>query len=107
MNNAEAALLKTGLLLAGMTALIAIGIGVVQRLRRELHDNDAVTQGDVRAAFEAAYDAGEIDEAEYRRVRASLDRAHKAAALAHPLHDMIDPAPKPLNPDKNAQTFDP
>jgi hypothetical protein len=69
-------LLKTGLLLFGLISLIAIGFGVLQLLRKAyLGPDDG--PGDVMEAIQAAHEAGQLDDAEYQRARASVDRAEQ------------------------------
>jgi hypothetical protein len=67
--------------------VVAVGATVVYRLKRDEREDRPVTDEDIAREFERAYFAGEMDEAEYRRVSESL-RARKAGVLK------VDPAPE-------------
>jgi hypothetical protein len=53
-----------------LTVTIAIGVPVAYRLWRETHEEDALPRGgELLSDFEQAYAAGQMDEAEFRRIR--------------------------------------
>ncbi|HWE36943.1 MAG TPA: hypothetical protein VG406_10290 [Isosphaeraceae bacterium] len=60
-----------------LMAVVVVGFWLVQRLRprpESLASSDAEDADDLLDQLRDALDAGEIDEAEYRRVRETIDR---------------------------------
>jgi hypothetical protein len=83
-----------------LTLAMAIGIPLAYRAWREAHtEEEAVTDTDVLSGIEAAYAAGEIDEAEFRRVRELLSRPK--GAEARPSRP-VPKSPAPLSPPGDA-----
>jgi hypothetical protein len=72
-------------LLALVALLVVLGgaIAVGWWLKREAQE-EPVTDADLLAEFEAARDAGEMDEEEFRRVSAALKRRLGRTDLDHP-----------------------
>lgn len=66
-------LLQSGLWVFAAVTVILIGVAAIQHLRRAYLAPEDEPE-DVLASLEAAYAAGELDEAEFRRVRDSLAR---------------------------------
>jgi hypothetical protein len=53
-----------------VTVTIAIGVPVAYRLWRETHEEEVLPRGgDLLSDFERAYAAGQMDEAEFHRIR--------------------------------------
>jgi hypothetical protein len=84
---------------------MVIGIPIAYRAWREAHEEDEpVTDDDVLSDIERAYFAGEINEAEYRRVCELMGRPMRPEARAsRPLPDR----PAPQSPATDAGSSGP
>jgi hypothetical protein len=77
------------LLLIGL--VVTAGMILVYRLRRDVEEDCPVSEADVLRDLERAYYAGEMDEAEFRRVTAALKRPKGPAAPPPPPVTPADP----------------
>jgi hypothetical protein len=90
-------------LLAGVLLIGAVAVSVI---RRRMVETPA-TDYDLLSEFQAAYDAGEIDEEEYRRVRDSLDKG-KGGKFAEGVASKADrPSPRPGRSEEAPKPEDP
>ena len=87
---------RRSILWAGVLAgLLVLGYAIIARLRRGLRGPESAGRG-LMGELQAAYEAGELDEEEYRRVRESLDRrAGDAGPPARAAPRPIPPRPGP------------
>ena len=74
MQPSEQALLVNAALIAATAIVIALGMSLIKLARRQAKGDTSDQPEDLFAQFQEAYDAGEMDTAEFERVRASLDR---------------------------------
>jgi len=65
--------LKTALLAFALVCVIGIGVAILDRVRRATIKPEDDPR-ELLASLEEAHEAGEIDEAEFRRVREVIDR---------------------------------
>jgi hypothetical protein len=84
-------LLQNIALIGGMILIVAIGLAVINFVRREVKGT-AAREEDLLDQFREAYEAGEMDTAEFERVRQSLSRRDAMPAAGH------EPAPRPPAP---------
>jgi len=66
--------IRTALLVLAVVSVLGIGLVVIEKVRRAIREPVEST-ADLRAAFREAFEAGEIDEEEYRRALASLEKS--------------------------------
>jgi hypothetical protein len=85
------------LFLTSIALCALIGMAIVLRLRRDVEEDDGSTSDEeLFKGFERAYFAGEMDEAEFRRVTASLEaKKAKRLVVAEPEPPKILPEPPP------------
>jgi hypothetical protein len=82
-------------LLAAVLLIGAVAVSVIRRRMVETPANDY----DLLSEFQAAYDAGDIDEEEYRRVRDSLIKGKGGALAGGGVAAKVDrPPPLPGQP---------
>ena len=83
------------LFLSSIAVCALIGVAIVYRLRRDVEEDDGSTSDEeLFKGFERAYFAGEMDEAEFRRVTASLEaKKAKRLVVAEPEPPDILPGP--------------
>jgi len=67
-------MLQTALLVFAVVCAVAIGLAILDRVRRLLVKPDDEETMDLRTAMEHALDSEELDETEKQRVREVLDR---------------------------------
>jgi hypothetical protein len=79
--------------LATIVLVVAIGATVVYRLKRDVEEDRPVTDDDVAREFERAYFAGEMDEAEYRRVSEALQARKAGLRKVEPPAQVSEPTP--------------
>ncbi len=64
---------------AGVAALMALliggGIAAIQYYRNQLVEDRPANAAELLETFQEAYDEGDLDDEEYARIRAALDRA--------------------------------
>lgn len=72
------------MMLAGMLVFAAIGIQVITIFRRRAKSAGENTEADLAETFEEAYEAGEIDTDEYRKIKETIERG-----------PILSPVPKP------------
>jgi hypothetical protein len=75
-------LLKTGAIILGLTVLVIAGALVIRYTRGRLLEDRPIRPDDLLAPLEEAYRRGQMDEAEYQRVRRSLEGGKVDAAGA-------------------------
>ena len=71
-------LLWLGLLAFAALAVIAVGVGFLQRYRADLMD-DADPREGVLDALREAHEAGELSDEEYRKAQDALDHGERGA----------------------------
>jgi hypothetical protein len=91
----ETNLLKDVVEVGGTLVLAVIGWAVIARIRRRLKEEPEPSGGDLLSEFQKAYDAGEIDEDEFRRVRESLNRRSEVPSAARTEVKPCSPSPSP------------
>lgn len=72
---------KTLIVLVGVAVVVVLGTITIHRSRRDAHgviDEQASTE-DLFADLKAAYEAGQMDTAEFQRIQASLGVEHPPA----------------------------
>jgi hypothetical protein len=96
----------------GVTVAVAsIGLAVIGYFRRRMRE-DAASEADLLAEFQAAYDAGEMDAEEYDRVRETMRRRGEqpssgkrpAIAGAKPPDRLTDGEPSATNVESHLAT---
>jgi hypothetical protein len=93
----DASFLVNTLLILGLALAVVLGGLAIRFARRQAMEEDRPTRPeDVLGPLEEAYRRGELDEAEYQRVRRSVERGP-----AHPPDPRPHPAPSPP-PDEPA-----
>jgi hypothetical protein len=75
-----------------LMVVLGVAIAVGYYLKREAQE-EPTTDGDLLAEFEAARDAGEMDEEEFRRVTASLRKKMGRPPLESPAQAPAPPMP--------------
>lgn len=70
----DTGMLQNVALIAATMVVLGIAWKVLAIMHREAHGQAGDSPEDLLAQFQAAYDAGEMDSAEFRRVCASLER---------------------------------
>jgi hypothetical protein len=92
----DAALLYNLLLVLAMTVLVVVGVHIITRVRRSIHEvDDRQADDDLLGTFQAAYINGEIDAAELQRVRQSLEKRVPTAPAFPPSPPLADPGTPP------------
>ncbi|QDV38081.1 SHOCT domain-containing protein [Tautonia plasticadhaerens] len=92
-------LISTMLAMAGLLAVLAVGVQIILVYRRRLHDRSGDPREELAESFREAYEAGEIDTDEYRQIRTSIERG--------PIPDPPRPSPPtPPEPGPDAPDLD-
>lgn len=73
LNTIDPGLLKSALLVFFLLGAVGIGLAIISRIRRSIREPED-SPADLLSSLRDAYDAGDLDEAEFRRVRESLAR---------------------------------
>lgn len=73
----DPAAFRTTLLVLAVLTVLGIGLVVIENVRRAIREPEEST-AELRAAFQEAFEEGEIDEEEYRRTLASLEKSAPA-----------------------------
>ena len=69
----DPARLQTALLVFAVVALLGIGMVILTRVRKMVHQPEAEPEN-LLESLQQAFEDGEMDEAEYRRVREVLEK---------------------------------
>ncbi len=67
-----ATLLQVGILILAFVVAIGIGLLIIEKIRKSLVKDDADWTDDPLSTFRKSFEKGEMDEAEFRRITASL-----------------------------------
>ncbi len=89
------------LMMAGLLVFAAIGIQVISIYRHRAKSSSDDTEADLAQTFEEAYEAGEIDTDEYRKIKDTIDRGPILAPVPKPspmVPDPSEPDPAPAKP---------
>jgi uncharacterized membrane protein len=90
-------LIKNALEVVATVAVAAIGVAAIAYSRRVARERaESTTPLSLMQEFQRAYDAGEMDEEEFRRVRDSLTGRQRKEPIAREIQ-----APEAENPPEN------
>jgi hypothetical protein len=101
----DRALLNNMLTIAATVAVVAIGLAIVNFVRRQVKAGPE-GQEDLLAQFQEAHEAGEMDSAEFERVRESLTRQGSGASRPKTTPS-AEPTPPPTVPTAAADAEGP
>lgn len=99
-------LILTALGIIGLFVLIALAFRIVSRARRELTSDARSEPADLLASLESAYTSGELDSAEFERVKLNLQRgpaeAETTVRASEPHAGSDAPSPADAPPGEQA-----
>ncbi|MEO8939892.1 MAG: hypothetical protein ABI453_05020 [Isosphaeraceae bacterium] len=102
MDSQDATFWQNAGLIIGTILLITIGLAVINFMRREAKGN-LETEDDLLLPLQQAYKAGQMDSAEFQRIRESIDRQRTGQNLNPPLQRPSPPesteTATPIQPD--------
>lgn len=98
MNPQDATFWQNTGLIAGTILLIAIGLVVINVMRR-VAKGGLDTEDDLLSPLQQAYRAGQMDSAEFQRIQESVDRQRTGQNL--------DPPPQRPSPPESTETATP
>ncbi len=87
--------LQTMAVIVGLAVLIAVGLAILRHSQREAHGELDDQPEDPLASLRAAYEAGQMDEDEFHRVRESLDRRSPGSRSSPAILPRRSPLPNP------------